>query len=69
VGIWKGLLTVAGVAAGTLLPTALIASITATGGILLLGIGLRLLSIRQVPVGDLLPALVIAPILTSLFLL
>ncbi len=69
VGIWQGLLTVAGVAAGTLLPTALIASITATGGILLLGIGLRLLNIRQVPVGDLLPALVIAPVLTSLFLL
>jgi len=69
VGIWQGLLTIVGVAAGTLLPEALIASITATGGILLLGIGLRLLNIRQVPVGDLLPALLVAPLLTSLFLL
>jgi len=69
VGIWQGMLTVVGVAAGSLLPQALIASITATGGILLLGIGLRLLNIRQVPVGDLLPALVVAPLITGLFLL
>ncbi|HAN71249.1 MAG TPA: DUF554 domain-containing protein [Actinobacteria bacterium] len=69
VGIWQGFLTVMGVAAGAFLPDALIASITATGGVLLLGIGLRLLQIRQVAVGDFLPALVVAPLLTSLFLL
>jgi len=69
VGIWQGFLTVVGVFAGALLPAALIASITATGGVLLLGIGLRLLHVRQIAVGDLLPALVVAPLLTSLFLL
>ena len=38
---------------------------TATGGLLLVGIGLRLLRIREVPVGDMLPALLVAPILTQ----
>ena len=69
VGIWQGFLTLVGVFAGALLPAAMIASITATGGVLLLGIGLRLLHVRQIAVGDLLPALVVAPLLTSLFLL
>lgn len=69
VGLWQGFLTVMGVAAGSFLPDALISAITATGGVLLLGIGLRLLQIRQVAVGDLLPALIVAPVLASLFLL
>ena len=69
VGIWQGFLTVVGVAAGAFLPGALIAAVTATGGVLLLGIGLRLLHIRQIAVGDLLPALIVAPLLASLFLL
>ena len=64
--VWQGLWTVAAVLLGSLLPAALLASITATGGILLLGVGFRLLQIRQVPVGDLLPALLFAPILTLL---
>ena len=69
VGLWQGFLTVMGVAAGAFLPGALIAAITATGGVLLLGIGFRLLHVRQVAVGDLLPALVVAPLIASLFLL
>lgn len=64
--VWQGLWTVAAVLLGSLLPAALIASITATGGILLMGVSLRLLQIRQVPVGDLLPALLFAPLLTLL---
>jgi uncharacterized membrane protein YqgA involved in biofilm formation len=66
VGVWQGLLTLLSAALGTLLSGALIASITATGGVLLLGVGLRLLNIRQVAVGDLLPALLLAPVLTAL---
>lgn len=65
VGVWQGLLTVLGVFAGVFLPAAMIAAITATGGVLLLGIGFRLLHVKAVPVGDLLPALVVAPILTG----
>lgn len=64
VGIVQGLLTVLAALVGPFLSTALIASITATGGVMLLGVGLRILNIRQVPVGDMLPALIVAPVLT-----
>ena len=36
------------------------------GGLLLVGVALRLLDIKQVKVGDLLPALLVAPLLTEL---
>jgi uncharacterized membrane protein YqgA involved in biofilm formation len=62
----QGALTLVGVFLETLLPGAHVAALTATGGLLLAGIGLRLLRIRQVPVGDMLPALVAAPLLTQL---
>jgi uncharacterized membrane protein YqgA involved in biofilm formation len=65
VGVWQGLLTILGALLGTFMSAALIASLTATGGVLLLGVGLRLLNIRQVPVGDLLPALLLAPAITA----
>ncbi len=68
VGIWQGLLTVIAFFAGGLLPAALVASMTATGGVLLLGVGLRLLQVRQVPVGDLLPAIVFAPVITAVLM-
>ena len=66
VGVWQGLLTILGALLGSFMSAALIASLTATGGVLLLGVGFRLLNIRQVPVGDLLPALLVAPIVTAL---
>lgn len=64
VGVVQGLLTVLAAIVGPFLSAALIASITATGGVMLLGVGLRILNIRQVPVGDMLPALIVAPLLT-----
>jgi uncharacterized membrane protein YqgA involved in biofilm formation len=42
--------------------------LTATGGVLLLGVGLRLLQIRQVAVGNMLPALIVAPLITLVLL-
>jgi uncharacterized membrane protein YqgA involved in biofilm formation len=66
VAVVQGLLTLLGVVLGSVLPDAHIASLTATGGLLLVGISLRLLRIREIPVGDLLPALVVAPLLTQL---
>ncbi len=66
VGVVQGSLTLLGALLGTLLPAALLASVTATGGVLLLGVGLRLLAVKAVPVGDLLPALAVAPLLTAL---
>lgn len=62
----QGSLTVVGVLLGSVLPAAHIAALTATGGLLLAGIGLRLLRLKDVPVGDMLPALAVAPLLTQL---
>jgi len=60
----QGSLTVLGLFLGDVLPDAELAAITTTGGLMLIGVGLRLLRIRQIPVGDLLPALLVAPVLT-----
>jgi len=62
----QGSLTALGFALGGLLPEAHILAITATGGLLLVGVALRLLAIKPVPVGDLLPALLVAPILVEI---
>jgi len=62
----QGSLTLVGVLVGGVLPEAYIAAITATGGLLLLGVGLRLLRIKAVSVGNLLPALLVAPVLVAL---
>ena len=64
VGTYQAAWTLLGAAIGDLLPAAQLAAITATGGVLLLGTGLRLLRIRPIPVADLLPALLVAPPLT-----
>jgi uncharacterized membrane protein YqgA involved in biofilm formation len=64
VGIWQGLLTVLAFSLGSVMSGAAIAALTATGGVLLLGVGLRLLNLRAVAVADMLPALIIAPLLT-----
>jgi uncharacterized membrane protein YqgA involved in biofilm formation len=66
VGLWQGTLTVAAALMGALMPAAVVASITATGGILLLATGLRVLQIRMISVASLLPALVAAPLITLL---
>ena len=65
VAVIQGALTLVGVLLGTVLPDAPIAALTATGGLMLAGIGLRLLRIRDVPVGNMLPAVVVAPLLTA----
>lgn len=66
VAVVQGSLTLLGVALGSVVPDAQVAALTAVGGLLLVGIALRLLRLREVPVGDLLPALVVAPVLVAL---
>lgn len=61
----QGTLTLVGFALGDVLPDAHLAAITAVGGLLLVGIALRLLRIREIAVADLLPALLVAPLLVS----
>lgn len=63
VGVLQGGLTLAAFLLGDLFSAAQIDALTATGGVILIGLGLRLLNVRSIPVGDLLPALVVAPIL------
>ena len=48
------------------MPDAQLLAVTATGGLLLAGVALRLLRVKAVPVGDMLPALVVAPLLVTL---
>jgi uncharacterized membrane protein YqgA involved in biofilm formation len=62
----QGGLTVVGLLLGDVLPAGELAAITATGGLLLVGVALRLLRIREIPVADLLPALLVAPALVQL---
>ncbi len=69
VGVYQGALTVVGMLLGSVVPDAHVAALTATGGLMLVGIGLRLLRIRDVPVADMLPALVVAPLLPQLVVL
>jgi len=66
VAVVQGTLTALGWALGDVLPAYAVAALTATGGLLIVGIALRLLRIKQVPVGDLLPALLVAPVLAWL---
>ena len=67
VGVYQGVWTIIGVALGSILSDAQVAAMTATGGLLLGAIALRLLSIRQIQTGTLLPALFVAPVLLAFF--
>lgn len=66
VAVIQGALTLVGFALGDFLPEAHLAAITAAGGLMLLGVGLRLLRLKMVPVGNLLPALIVAPVLVQI---
>jgi uncharacterized membrane protein YqgA involved in biofilm formation len=61
----QGGLTALGVALGSFVPDAHLSALTATGGLLLVGVALRLLDLKQLKVADLLPALLVAPLLVQ----
>ena len=63
--LYQGAFTLLGWSLGGVLGAAEVAALTATGGLLLAGISIRLLRLRPIPVGDLLPALVVAPVLVA----
>jgi uncharacterized membrane protein YqgA involved in biofilm formation len=62
VGIYQAFWTVTGLFLGKILSEPQIDAMTITGGLMLVGIALRLLNIKKMAVANLLPALVIAPI-------
>lgn len=63
----QGGLTAGAGVADDLLTERMVTEMTATGGVMILGIGLRLLDLRQVRVASLLPALLLAPVGVALF--
>jgi uncharacterized protein len=61
----QGSLTLLGFVLGDVLPDPHLAALTTTGGLMLVGVAVRLLRLKQLPVGDLLPALLVAPLITQ----
>ncbi len=59
--IYQGALTALGWALGRLLPPAELNLLTATGGIILIAMGIRLTGIARIGVAEMLPALILAP--------
>lgn len=67
VGVLQGSVTALAGIVDTLLTERMVTEMTATGGIIIVGIGVRLLEVRGVRVASFLPALVIAPVAVALF--
>ncbi len=65
--IYQGGLSLAASSVSGLFSDDIIAAMTAAGGVLIIGIGFRLLDLKQVRVGNMLPALVLAPVAIALF--
>jgi uncharacterized membrane protein YqgA involved in biofilm formation len=61
----QGSITALGAAMGNVLSDAGLSAVTASGGLMLIGVALRLLRIREIAVVDLLPGLVVAPLLVQ----
>lgn len=66
--VLQGLVTVLGVVVGdNLLDDRMVAEMEATGGPMIIGVGLRLLDVKQIRLASFLPGLAIAPMLVALF--
>ena len=65
--VYQGILTLGASLFENILTDAMITEMTATGGVMILGIGLLLLEIKRVRVANFLPALAIAPLLVALW--
>jgi uncharacterized membrane protein YqgA involved in biofilm formation len=66
VGVYQGFFTLVGFFLGEVLSLAAVAILNATGGLLLIAVGIRLLKLRAIAVGDLIPALIFAPLFLHL---
>ena len=65
--VYQGILTLGASLFQAILSDAMITEMTATGGVMILGIGLLLLEIKRVRVANFLPALAIVPLLVALW--
>lgn len=66
VAIYQGTWTLVGLFLGSILQPYQIDAMTICGGLMLVGIGLRLLDIKKIAVANLLPALITAPAIATL---
>lgn len=62
VALYQGALTVLGALVGGLLSQLQLDALSVAGGVMLLGLGIRLLGLKQIAVADLLPGVVLAPV-------
>jgi len=65
--VYQGILTLGASLFQTILTDAMITEMTATGGVMILGIGLLLLEIKRVRAANFLPALAVIPLLVALW--
>lgn len=65
--VYQGGVTLAAARADAFLTDRMILELTSAGGVIVMGIALRLLDIKQVRAGSLLPALALTPLLVALF--
>lgn len=66
VAVIQGSLTLLGFVLGNFLSPAAVDALTATGGVILLGLAFRLLDVVRIPIANALPALLVAPAATML---
>jgi uncharacterized protein len=64
--VYQGALTAAAGWADRLLTDPMVAEMTATGGVMMVGIGIGLLGIKRFRIGNLLPALALAPLIVAI---
>ncbi len=64
--LFQGSLTIIGSLSGYLLPTEVVADLTGAGGIILLGLAIKLLKLREMRVGNMLPSLLTVPLISFL---
>ena len=64
--VYQGALTLGAGWASNVLTDPMIGEMTATGGVLMLALGLGLLEIKRIRTGNLLPAIVIAPLIVAI---
>lgn len=67
VGIYQGLMTLGASGLDAILTDRMVHEMSATGGIMILGIALRFMEVKPIRVGSLLPGLFVAPLLVALF--
>ena len=65
--VYQGALTLLAGTADSLLTERMVLEMSATGGVMIMAIGVRLLEVLKIRVGSMLPGLLIAPLLVSLF--